>query len=869
MTCVSKARGTTNRKRTRETGLRTEAGLAGGSAPIVAIGSCAGGLGVIQSILAKLPSDCGMAFVVIQHLDPARRSVFRGLRSTRTPFPVLEVSNGIALQPNHVYVVPPNKKASIHDGTLSLGPINRQSTGQPIDDFMADLAATRREQAIGIVLSGLGSDGTRGLAAIKAANGITFAQDPQTTKWPDMPRSAIKAGGVDFILSPAGIALELGRLGRYAGSKMRRARLLSSALAGRECRVRSLLDASSQAAFAVNETGTIISTNRTAEKMFGYELSELQGKPLDLLIPEPDRGRHTAHHANFFANVRSRRMRIGLELRARRKDGTMFPVEVGLGFTESQGEVLGVAFVTEITERNELYQAFRQRENELTALFDSSPDPHLRYDSNLRITHANTAWGKAVGLSPQSAIGKTNSELVLPPAEAQVGNRSIAVRLSRQSVIGTTNGELALPLPDARVGDRLIREVFQTGQPQRYEISVPSSEGLAAHEVRFVPEFSPDGSVAAVLAIGRDITELKRIEQELRQREQELVELYDNSPDPIARRDRNLRNLYVNAAWERLMGIPRRKALGKTIEELGLPRAVVKLQQRVIRQVLKTRRPMIAEFRHPSGGGFEYEVRHIPEFVGGKVVSFLLIGRDVTEQKRFQRLAAANERDIRALSASLITAQEQERRRVAREIHDSLCQHLGALAAELGGVAAELPASSPPRQHLQAARQRAIRAAEEAREIARQLHPAILEDLGLPKALQNLCREVSQRQVIPVKFRATNRLPEVTIEDALCVYRIAQEALNNSTKHARPKNIWVRLSGTRNLRLAIHDDGIGFDADSVRGSGGLGLVSMKERARTAGATLSIQGRPGHGTQVTLVVPIRGETREKSAYSAGR
>jgi len=703
---------------------------------VVALGSCAGGLGAIQAILTKLPADCGMAFVVIQHLDPARRSVLRGLRSRRTPFPVLEVSNGIALQPNHVYVVPPNKKASIRNGTLSLVPINRQGTRQPIDDFMADLAATRRDEAIGVVLSGLGSDGTCGLAAIKAANGITFAQDPQTTKWPDMPECAIKAGGVDFVLPPADIALELGRL---AESKVRRARR----------------------------------------------------------------------------------------------------------------------------------QSIRQRENELAALFDSSPDPHLRYDSSLRITHANAAWGKAVGLSPQSAIGKTNGELVLPPAEAQFGKRSIAAGLSRHSVIGTTNGEMALPLAEARVGDRLIREVFQTGQPQRYEVSVPSSKGVAAHEVRFVPEFSPDGSVAAVLAIGRDITELKRIEQELRQREQELVELYDNSPDPIARRDRNLRNTYVNAAWERLMGIPRKKALGKTIEELGLPQASVKLQKRVIRQVLKTRRPMIAEFGHPSRGGFEYEVRHIPEFVGGKVVSFLLIGRDVTEQKRLQRLAAANERDIRALSASLITAQEQERRRVAREIHDSLCQHLGALAAELGGVAAELPASSPARQHLQAARERAIRAAEEAREIARQLHPAILEDLGLPKALQNLCREVSQRQVIPVKFRATNRLPEVTIEDALCVYRIAQEALNNSTKHARPKNIWVRLSGTRNLRLAIHDDGIGFDADSVRGSGGLGLVSMKERARTAGATLSIQGRPGHGTQVTLVMPIRGETREKSAYSAGR
>jgi PAS domain S-box-containing protein len=706
---------------------------------VVALGSCAGGLGAIQAMLAKLPSDCGMAFVVIQHLDPARRSVLRGLRSTRSPFPVLEISNGIALQPNHVYVVPPNKKASIHNGTLSLGAINCHGACQPIDDFMADLAATRGDEAIGVVLSGLGSDGTRGLAAIKVTNGITFAQDPQTTKWPDMPRCAIKAGCVDFVLSPAGIALELGRLGRYAESKVRRAQ----------------------------------------------------------------------------------------------------------------------------------QQSMRQRENELAALFDSSPDPHLRYDSNLRITHANPAWGKAVGLSPRSAIGKTNGELALPLAEARVGNRSIAAGHSRQSVIGTTNGQLALPLAEARVGDRLIREVFQTGQPQRYEFSVPSSQGLAAHEVRFVPEFSPDGSVAAVLAIGRDITELKRIEQELRQREQELVELYDNSPDPIARRDRNLRNTYVNAAWERLMGIPRKKALGKTIEELELPQATVKLQKRVIRQVLKTRRPMTAEFGHPSRGGFAYEVRHIPEFVGGNVVSFLLIGRDVTEQKRLQRLAAANERDIRALSASLITAQEQERRRVAREIHDSLCQHLGALAAGLGVVAAELPASSPARQHLQAARQRAIRAAEEAREIARQLHPAILEDLGLPKALQNLCREASQRQGIPVKFRVTKRLPEVAIEDASCVYRIAQEALNNAAKHADPKNIWVRLSGTRNVRLSIQDDGIGFDADSVRGSGGLGLVSMKERARTAGATLSIQGRPGHGTQVNLVVPIRGETREKSAYSARR
>ena len=329
----------------------------------------------------------------------------------------------------------------------------------------------------------------------------------------------------------------------------------------------------------------------------------------------------------------------------------------------------------------------------------------------------------------------------------------------------------------------------------------------------------------------------------------------------------------MNAVWEKLKGISRDMALGKTSEELGLEHATVVLQKRAIRQVLKTQSSLAIEFTYPSPNGpVEHEVRHIPEFDASGVCSILSIGRDVTEQKRLQTLAAANERDIHALSASLITAQEQERRRIAREIHDSLLQHLGSLASEIGGIASELPASSSwPGHVFQAAREHALRTAEEAREIARRLHPSVLEDLGLPKALRNLCHEFSQRQGIPVKFQVINPIPEPPLEAASCIYRIAQEALNNIAKHAHAKNIWVRLSGsgTGNLRLTIHDDGIGFKADSVRGAGGLGLVSMQERARIAGAKVSIQGRPGHGTRVDLVAPIRGATREKSAHSAGR
>jgi len=580
---------------------------------------------------------------------------------------------------------------------------------------------------------------------------------------------------------------------------------------------RAIIGAVLDAIVVTDHGGHILEFNPAAERMFGYRSEDVLRRDLaDMLIPPSMREKHRRGIARYLAAGEGPLLGKRIEVTGMRADSSQMPLEPSI----TPIGLLPSAFVglmRDVTEQKRMERELHQRESELAALFESSPDPHLRFDSNFRVTHANAAYVKISGVSAQAVVGKTGRELPLDQGDVQVATQ-------------------------------LIKKVFQTSQPQRCEFSAQSPHGLTDHEVRYVPELSSDGSVAAVLAIGRDITELKRIEQELRQRERELVELYDNSPDPIARRDRNLRILYANAAWEKVMGISREKALGKTIEELGLPRASVKPQQR---------------------GGLEYEVRYIPELVNGKVASFLLIGRDVTEQKRLERLTAANERDIRALSASLITAQEQERRRVAREIHDALCQHLGALAADLGEVAARLPRSSPVRQHLQAARENAYRSAEEARQIAHQLHPAIVEDLGLATALQNLCDEFGRQQGIPIRFRLRKPLPAVPLEATSCAYRVAQEALNNVARHASAKRISVVLAVDRNLHLSIRDDGICFDPISVRGAGGLGLISMGERARIVGAKLSIQGRPGHGTLVDLVVPIRGASRENNPYSAGR
>ncbi|MGO9094030.1 MAG: chemotaxis protein CheB [Bryobacteraceae bacterium] len=181
--------------------------------PVVGIGASAGGLEACTALLKALPAKPGMAFIVVQHLDPHHQSLLPELLSRATKMAVTQVEDGLGLQPHRVYVIPPNSDITLRHGALRLSP-RQQSGGQhmPIDRFLSSLAEDQTGRAIGIVLSGTGSDGTLGLEAIKSAGGITFAQDPESASYPGMPESAITAGCVDLVLRPEGIARELTRL---------------------------------------------------------------------------------------------------------------------------------------------------------------------------------------------------------------------------------------------------------------------------------------------------------------------------------------------------------------------------------------------------------------------------------------------------------------------------------------------------------------------------------------------------------------------------------------------------------------------------------------------------------------------------------
>jgi two-component system CheB/CheR fusion protein len=184
--------------------------------PVVAIGASAGGLEAFQHLLAKLPTDTGMAFLLVQHLNPRLESRLTDLLSKSTTMPVQEAAHDMELQPNHIYIIPPNSNLGVARGHLQVTPRGEgRGPHLPVDYLFRSLAEEQKARAIGVVLSGTGADGTQGICEIKAVGGITFAQDAQSSRYSGMPVSATNSGCVDFVLPPEQIAERLAEIGSH------------------------------------------------------------------------------------------------------------------------------------------------------------------------------------------------------------------------------------------------------------------------------------------------------------------------------------------------------------------------------------------------------------------------------------------------------------------------------------------------------------------------------------------------------------------------------------------------------------------------------------------------------------------------------
>jgi signal transduction histidine kinase len=220
---------------------------------------------------------------------------------------------------------------------------------------------------------------------------------------------------------------------------------------------------------------------------------------------------------------------------------------------------------------------------------------------------------------------------------------------------------------------------------------------------------------------------------------------------------------------------------------------------------------------------------------------------------RYDQLAASRV-EMGRLSQSLVAAQEQERKSISRELHDEVGQTLNALLVDAGNLEKRIPDSDvKSRELLNSIRKLADTSVNEVRDIALLLRPSMLDDLGLTAAIQWQAREVSRRTGLAVKVSAqadTDNLPEGL---SVCLYRIAQEALQNVARHAQAKTVHIELTQKLDrLVLSVSDDGIGFDAENVRGLGAIGMV---ERLRQIGGVLRVTSQPGQGTTLVAEVPI--------------
>jgi two-component system CheB/CheR fusion protein len=1166
---IGAGRGANPRRKTERAAAAPESSAA--SFPIVGVGASAGGLEALSAFLKALPARTGMAVVVIQHLAPQHESALTQLLSKATSMPVLEVSHGMPVERNHVYVIPPDKIMTIRDGALLLVPRERASVPHhPIDEFYAALARERKTAAIGVILSGSGSDGTLGLKAIKAEGGVTFAQDPKTAAWAAMPTSAISAGAVDFVLPPAGIAAELARIGRHPylldhaeapeGDGFDRIYLLLRSVTGVDFRLYKQPTVSRRVArrMALQKMGSLddyvrflkqntaeikalsddifihvtgffrdpecfqalrkrvfpklqlsrrpgplrvwvpgcstgeevysiamllleslgANAHQTKIQMFGTDISEpaVERARAGIYSDAALRGVSPARLRRFFLKVehghqinkevrglcvfarhdlandppfskldliscRNVLIYAGPSLQNRILSAFQYALKPGgflfLGKSEAISAYSGI-FAAE--DRN--HKIFVRKPNATVAphfdwrlddpkepglappriplpaviadfqkqaeqvLLQRYAPPALVIDSDLRILHLqgdigpylvlptgpptvhllkmlrpefvldlrravskaqkegkpaatqlirfeHSGQSRAVRLEvsplpkgdeakPELLVAFSNtppSELASPKTQAKgrtkkdsslerelsatreylgslIADHETAQEemkaaheeiLSSSEELQSTNEELEtakeelqssneelltlneellhrnldlsvltndlnnvlvgvdipvvvldgslhirrftpmagrlLNIIEAHVGrpfsdvasglevsdwDALFAEVTSQVRPLEREVKDKTGRWLS---LRIRPYRTSDNKIDGVIVILLDTDLIKRELEESRDYARMLLE---SAEQAIVAANADGKIVLINGATEKMFGYRRANLLGKPLALLL---------------------PAELEGRRHDGSRFPLEVSlSTIDQAGVKLtVAFMT---DITERQRLETLSETYRAEIRALAAQLITAQEEERRRVSRELHDSLCQKLASLALDVENLAVALPSPAATRARLQDLGARTIKVSEEARHIAYELHPSVLDDLGLVVSLKELCDEFSKTEKMRVDFNA-GKLPVLVPQKiASGLYRIAEESLRNVAKHAKAKRLSVALAvRDHGLVLSLEDDGIGFAPQAVKGKGGLGLVSIGERARIVGGTLSIDSKPGAGTRISVRVPF--------------
>jgi len=353
----------------------------------------------------------------------------------------------------------------------------------------------------------------------------------------------------------------------------------------------------------------------------------------------------------------------------------------------------------------------------------------------------------------------------------------------------------------------------------------------------------------AILATAFDITAIKRAEQQLLERTMYLDALIANSPLGIVTKDEQNRVVFCNPAFERMFHYSQSELQGKDIDSIIASHDLEEASRMTFAVHDGGVVHATAQRRKKDGTLIDVELHGIRVYSGETFVGAFAIYQDISERRR-------SEEKLQALRNRLTRTQEEERSRIARDLHDDIGQRLAILSIDLEQMklASQQDGSAFARE-LEALVRTAGEITSDVHNISRRLHPSQVELLGLAPALNNFCREFANRNSMRIQFTSACLTCKVPEEASLCLFRVAQEAIRNVHKHSGCREALVELDEiSGSLRLRISDRGAGFDPVLAEATQGLGLLSMDERLRSMGGELFVHSRPGGGTCIEACIP---------------